>query len=233
MEQAWFSRLAGMSSNPSFLLKTTLRAAGLGLVDAVSVGLWHPRLAAWRAVESLRRGVAPAGGARRFDAHLAARRTGQPQLAFVQGATPWYALRRVARVLGLRPGTRFVDVGAADGMAAAVLAVLSGASGYAVEPQDALRLRAEQMYRALGVPLGCAATLRAVPLSSCHAAFGGWTCLDPSTRQHLLDDLTALPTGSRLVTVTHAPQHPAFRVVTSWRATMPWGRDELFAAERT
>jgi hypothetical protein len=213
---------------------TTIAAAVMrGVVlagwDLATVGLWHPGLMAWRMSHS----AGTVWRAPRFGDRLVSRRTGQPGQAFSQGDTPWSVLAQVAAWAGLRPGDTFVDVGAGQGMAAAVLSTLTGAAGYAVEPLAELRAEGALAAKALGLPVTTVAALEEVPLAACRAAFGAWTCLDAPSRAALVGRLAQLPQGAVLVTVTHPAAGDAFALQRSVTRMFPWGRAELHIQRRT
>lgn len=209
------------------------RAAWLALRDVVTVGVFHPVMLVWRIECAVRTAFGRGGrGQHDFAKALAARTTGQPPRSFVQGSTPWWVLKRLCGIGGVGHGKRFVDVGAGNGHAAAVISVLSQASGFAVEPVASLREGARASLHALGVPVVLAASIEEVPLETCSAAFASWTCWDRATRASVLEALTALPPGARLLTVTHPPHHPMFRLGPRHTYLFPWGPDDIFVAER-
>ena len=214
------------------LLRASARTAALTAMDLATVGLWHPRLWVWRMTDSLTVSAGRGDRGRRFGQVLAGRRTGQPAQSFVQGSTPWRLLRRVGQWLNLGPGRQFVDVGAGEGYAAAVLALTTGAAGHAVEPVAALRLRAASGLAAARAPVQLVEFLGQVPVAQCHAAFAGWTMFDRDARVRVEDGLAALGSGSLVITVTHPVAHPAFEHRWSRRALFPWGPAELHLAAR-
>jgi hypothetical protein len=221
--------VVGSRGDPGFLVQTAVRSAALAVWDAVGVGVLHPALLAWR-VEVALRGLTNRG--RGFAQTLTARQLGVPAQGMTPGATPWWLLRGLGRELKLGPGIPFVDVGAGEGLAAAVLSSVMGAPGWAVEPVDGLRQGAEAAYRALGLPLHTAARLEDVPLGACQAAYAAWTCLDRETRSGLTRTLLQLPQGARVATVTHPVEGPGFRPVAAWRSLFPWGMADVHLAER-
>jgi len=220
------------SHEPTFLLRATARAFWIASADVLSVGLWHPGLLAWRAEAAARSVLGGSGRQRRFEAALTARQTGQAGVSFVQGDTPWHVLRKIARWLRLGPQDTFVDVGAGHGLAAAVMALVTGAKGVAVEPVAAMREGALTGYQALRVPVTTAESLEQVDVAGCKAAFLGWTCVEAPARARMEEALRGLPSGARVATVTDAITGPCWQTLHSEPATLPWGRDRWFAAER-
>lgn len=216
--------------NAAFRARTLTRSAWLAAADLLSVGIWHPALWAWRAEQHLVRSWT-ADASRRFGQSLTAREMGSPRSALTQGGTPWVVLREVASWLGLRRGVRFVDVGAAEGFAAAVLSRVSGASGYAVEPLDRLRVLSQEAFHALGVPVDSVGRLDAVPLVDVSAAYCGWTMFDAPSRARIVERLAQdMPAGARVVTVTHTADHPRFVPLFTKRRLFPWGMADIHVA---
>ena len=213
-----------MHERPSILLHAA-RGLALASRDFAALGVLHPGLWAWRMEEAFQ-------ATRRFESSLRSRAQGQPAAAFAQGDTPWTVLMEIAAWLHLSPKTTFVDVGAGNGLAAAVLSTVSGSRGYAVEPLGPLRRRAAAGCAALRVPVTAVERLEEVPIAQCSAAYGAWTCVDAPARAHLLEQLRKMPVGSHLVTVTHPPEHEQFAPVAHVTRMFPWGRSDVFVARR-
>lgn len=209
-----------------------LAAALVAFADVVVVGFWHPALMAWR-TERLVAGFLGRGRQALFERRLASGSVGVPVASYAQGSTPWYVLRQVTGWLALTSSSRFLDVGAGDGLAMAVLARLSGASGVGVEPLRSLWSSAPASWRALGVDLQMVSDVALVPAAECNACYCCWTAFDRSARAGVERALTRLPPGARLVTVTHPPQGPQFKLVGHHRRWFPWGLADMFVAVRT
>ncbi|MBI5494376.1 MAG: hypothetical protein HY904_05065 [Deltaproteobacteria bacterium] len=215
-----------MSRPPHQAARDALVGAVLAAGDLWTAGLWHPSLWAWRMEHALRRGFGSRSGAR-FGAQLASRQVGEPAVAMVQGDTPWSVLARVARDTGLCAGQVFVDAGAGQGLAAAVLSALTGARGWAVEPMALLGERARAGFAAARLPVTWVRTLEEVPVAECTLAWGAWTCVDAPSRAALEARLLSMRQGAWLVTVTHPAIHAGFARQRETAHLFPWGRAEV------
>ena len=154
------------------------------------------------------------------EARKAAGRDGDPELTYGT-TTPRLALK-ILRLLDAGPKDIFYDLGCGFGVPAIVAGTLCHrATGIDVLPPLIERARGVASDLGLGNVSFIAGDLRQADLRDGTIFYSYCTCFSPETRAVVAQKIAEAAPGARIVTVTHALDHPRIELVA--KQSLRWG----------
>ncbi len=154
------------------------------------------------------------------DARKAEGRAGDAELTY--GTTAPRLAAKILRLARVSGGDVFYDLGCGLGVPTVVAATLCArATGIDVLPQLIEKARAVAAELQLANARFVAGDLRQADLSDGTIFYSYSTCLSAETRAGMAERIAQARAGARIVTVTHALEHPRIELVKKLR--LRWG----------
>ncbi len=148
--------------------------------------------------------------------------------AYPYGETPLTVGQQMADRFGLCKEDRFVDLGCGRGRLTAFLAFYKGCFALGVDWAESFIVQAQQLMRDFPrVKFSCA-DFREIDLSCATFVYLYGTCLKEKDLGAVLERLSRLKEGAKVVSVSEPLDHPSFFLADQMEVSFPWGRGELF-----
>lgn len=155
---------------------------------------------------------------------------------FVYGTTPWHTFLKIADALNVQPDDVFIEPGCGTGHLCFLMNQIYGIEAIGIETianfiQTAKALQKELAEAPHHLPSD---KLRFYNLDFFTSDFSrgtifyvAGTCFPDDYRERLYQKIAReAPEGARLITLTHAIEHPAFRLHDQVAGVFSWGRDK-------